>query len=236
MAVFMKFIKVCTDVCFIVLPLIGYIHQYMKIKGLRNSEGFSKMVSFILIFAFLFRIFFWVGERFDTPVLLNAVLGLLMQLALLHICVAYSPENQKKNIDLFSIKNFWEWPYFTDYFLFISFITVVISMISNIIGYDNEKYVFSLGVLTAFIEAFLGFPQMIEIFRTGNVETISYLLVFSWFSGDICKLVYYISNNSPMQLTMCTAFQLFIDCVIVGQISYYRKYGRRNVDIKIQNI
>ena len=53
------------DVGFVLLPLVGYIHQYMKIKTLKSTEGFSKFVSFILIMSYIIRIFFWIGHHFE---------------------------------------------------------------------------------------------------------------------------------------------------------------------------
>lgn len=226
METLMKIIKIACDIGFVVLPLVGYIHQYVKIIKLKNSEGFSKLVSFILIFAFDIRIFFWVGDRFELAVLLNAVIGLIMQLILLHACVKYSGNNQNKtNSDYFSLKEFWNWPYFMDYFYFISLFTITLSLISNIIGYTNQVYIVLLGVLTAIIEALLGVPQMVEIFKTKNVGTISYLLVGSWFCGDVFKLLYYIKVQAPIQLLCCDVFQLIVDIIIIGQLWYYSKYG-----------
>lgn len=223
-------LSVVSDIGFVVFPLLGYIHQYMKILKLKSSEGFSKMVSFILIFAFDVRVFFWIGERFELAVLMNAILGLIMQLLLLHACVKYSKKKNGNKIvsSYFNVYEFWNWPYYMDYFYFVSFFTVALSFISNVIGYDNKSYVFFLGSLTAGIEAFLGVPQMLEIFRTKNVETISYLLVSSWFCGDVFKLIYYLAKNSPLQLIFCDVFQLIVDCVIVWQIWFYSKHNKQS--------
>lgn len=234
-----KFFSILSDIGFVVMPLMGYIHQYMKIHRLKSSEGFSKMVSFILIFAFDVRIFFWIGEHFEFAVLMNAILGLLMQLLLLHACVKYKKSsNNKAPSSYFSIYEFWNWPYYMDYFYFVSLFTVTLSLISNVIGYDNKSYIFFLGSLTAGIEAFLGVPQMLEIFRTKNVETISYLLVSSWFCGDVFKLFYYLLKNTPLQLIFCDIFQLIVDCVIVWQIWFYSNYKRRtkNTNVNTSNV
>lgn len=224
-----RLVSVASDFGFVILPLLGYVHQYMKIYKLKSSEGFSKMVSFILIFAFDVRIFFWVGDRFEFAVLMNAISGLIMQLLLLHACVKYSKKKHNKNVSsYFNINEFWNWPYYMDYFYFVSFFTVTLSLISNVFGYDNKTYMFFLGSLTAGIEAFLGVPQMLEIFRTKNVETISYLLVASWFCGDVFKLIYYLAKNTPLQLIFCDLFQLIVDCTIVWQIWFYSKQNKQN--------
>ena len=105
-----KVLKVFSDIGFIVFPLVGYVHQFIKINRLKSSEGFSKLVSFILIFAFDIRIFFWIGDRFEFAVLLNAIFGLIMQLILLHACVKYTSGNKNKsNSDYFAFKEFWNY-------------------------------------------------------------------------------------------------------------------------------
>ena len=44
-----KVLKILSDIGFIIFPLVGYVHQFIKINRLKSSEGFSKLVSFILL-------------------------------------------------------------------------------------------------------------------------------------------------------------------------------------------
>ena len=215
------------DVSFVVFPTLGYIHQYIKIYRLKNSEGFSKFISFVLIIAYNIRIFFWIGDRFETSIILQAVLGFIMQIFLLQICVKYDKTlSSKKNVNYFSFNLFWNWPYFMDYIYFISFLTIFLSFISNVIGYENKTYMFILGFLSGFVEAMLDIPQIIELCRTRNAKTISYLLVFSWFCGDIFKFGYYTIKNAPLQLIGCSLFQLSTDIFVIFQLWYYTKNGK----------
>ena len=89
------------DAGYVILPSIGYMHQYYKIMTLKKTEGFSKLVSFILIMSFITRIFFWVGRRFEVSLLLNAILGILVQLLLLRICLKYDLSEKKKENNFF---------------------------------------------------------------------------------------------------------------------------------------
>jgi hypothetical protein len=220
------------DIGFVVLPLVGYIHQYMKIKILQNTEGFSKFVSFILIMAYIIRIFFWLGHHFEITILLNAIFGIIMQLLLLQICVKYDKRLQRnQNISrLLNLKEFWNWPFFYDYFFFVSIITILIGFLSNIIGYDNEVYIFILGILTSMIEALLDIPQIYELYISKNPHTISYLLIIGWLCGDIFKVSYYCSRNTPIQLIVCAIFQLSTDFIVIYQIYYYKQKFDENLD------
>ena len=64
----------------------------------------------------------------------------------------------------FNLKEFWNWPFFYDYFFFTLLITIMLGFISNLIGYDNKTYVFILGMMTSMIEAFLDIPQIYELY------------------------------------------------------------------------
>ena len=220
------------DIGFVVLPLVGYIHQYMKIKNLKSTEGFSKLVSFILIMAYIIRIFFWIGNHFEKTILINAIFGLIMQLLLLQICIKYDKKLQKnqKITRLLNLKEFWNWPFFYDYFFFTSFITFLIGIISNIIGYDNAVYVFILGMLTSMIEALLDIPQIYELYISKNPHTISYLMIFGWLAGDIFKVSYYCSRNTPIQLIACAIFQLSTDFIVIYQIYYYNTLYKDDIE------
>ena len=219
------------DVGFIILPSIGYIHQYYKIMTLKKTEGFSKFISFVLITSFIIRIFFWIGKRFEITILINAIFGILIQLLLLRICLKYdlTIKKNEKNIfkRLFNLKEFWNWPYFIDYLIFLIFISSLIGIISLIIGYDNEPYVFALGVLTSLIESFLDVPQIYELYKSKDPFTISYLLVFGWICGDMFKVGYFFLRDTPIQLIACAIFQLTTDIILIVQILYYRIKKKR---------
>ena len=220
------------DIGFVILPSVGYIHQYIKIFLLKKSEGFSKLISFILIMSFIVRIFFWIGEKFEITILYNAIFGILVQLFLLRICLKYDTNirNKEKNNfkRFFNIKQFWNWPYFFDYLFFLIFISCFISLISFIIGYDNKTYIFILGVLTSLIESFLDVPQIYELYKTKNPYTISYLLILGWILGDLFKVIYFFFRDTPIQLILCAIFQLTTDFILISQIFYYRKINKKN--------
>ena len=181
------------DVGYVVLPSVGYMHQYMKISSLKKTEGFSKNICFILIMSYIICLIF------DTKL-----------------------QNDDTIYRFLNLKEFWNWPYFTDYLIFICFITMFITIISLIIGFHNKPYVFILGIITAIIESFSDLPQIYEIYISKNPYTISYLLLFCWVSGDIFKVSYFFCRETPIQLILCGIFQLTTDIILSLQIIYYR--------------
>ena len=190
------------DVGYVVLPSIGYMHQYMKIASLKKTEGFSKNICFILIMSYIFRIFFWIGQHFEISILFNAIFGVFIQLLLLRICLIFDTKLQNDDTiyRFLNLKEFWNWPYFTDYLIFICFITMFITIISS----------------------FSDLPQIYEIYISKNPYTISYLLLFCWVSGDIFKVSYFFCRETPIQLILCGIFQLTTDIILSLQIIYYR--------------
>jgi hypothetical protein len=212
------------DVGYVVLPSIGYMHQYMKIASLKKTEGFSKNICFILIMSYIFRIFFWIGQHFEKSILFNAIFGVFIQLLLLRICLIFDTklQNDVTIYRFLNYKEFWNWPFFTDYLIFIFLISMIITVLSLMIGFHNKPYVFILGVITSIIESFSDLPQIYEIYISKNPYTISYLLLFCWVSGDIFKVSYFFCRETPIQLILCGIFQLTTDIILSLQIIYYR--------------
>jgi uncharacterized protein with PQ loop repeat len=219
-----KIISKIIDILFIFAPNIGYIHQCLKINKNRDSTGFSKFISFILIIAYNIRFFFYFGEKFEITILYQAIFCFIMQLTLLYICIIYDKTlKNRKNSNYFLINQFWNWPYFIDYIFFISFFSAFMSFISNFFSYKNKHYIFILGLLTSFFEALLDIPQIIELYKNKNVKSLSLVLIMTWVFGDLFKFIYYIIKKAPYQLIGCAIFQLSCDFIIIGQVFYYNK-------------
>lgn len=232
-----QIINPIVDISFVLLPALGYIHQFMKIRRLKNADGFSKFISFILVVAMIFRIFYWVGERFSKVFLFQSILLIIVQIILLKECIKYtSYYKNKTDSDYFNIREFWDWPFFEDYTYLIIFLSIFINLISVIIGYDNELYVSTLGTISATVEAMLGIPQVIKNYKTKNVTTISYPLILSWALGDFAKISFCIVKDAPLQLILCSVAQFCVDIIIIAQIFYYTKIYKHFVEEAGENV
>lgn len=71
-------------------PLV-YADQAWSIQKRRNSDGFSKDVCAVLLIANICRCFFWFGERFEFPLLLQSILMIAAQLFLLSLLIKFRP-------------------------------------------------------------------------------------------------------------------------------------------------
>lgn len=221
-----KVYDISFSTCFIVCPTFGYIAQYLKIKKTKSSIGFSKLISLILIIAYVFRVFFYIGEKFAISILLQAICGIIMQIFLIKQCIKYTNYSHRKNSNFFNFSEFWDWPYFYDYFYFVAFFTISLSLVSNLIGYDKKLYVEFLGFVSASSEAFLGVPQVIENYKSKTCKNLSQFLIISWVVGDLLKTIFYIHTKSPIQLILCGICQLVIDAIIILQVVYYHILDR----------
>ncbi|WWC73092.1 uncharacterized protein I206_107057 [Kwoniella pini CBS 10737] len=79
-------------------PLI-YADQAYSIVKKKDSSGFSHDVCGVLLIANTVRVFFWLGNRFETPLLIQSLLLIVSQLILLAICLHYKPLNSENELN-----------------------------------------------------------------------------------------------------------------------------------------
>ncbi|ORX39143.1 hypothetical protein BD324DRAFT_618636 [Kockovaella imperatae] len=72
-------------------PPLVYADQAYSIVKKKDSSGFSHDVCGVVIIANITRIFFWLGNRFETPLLVQSILLIVSQLFLLALCLHYAP-------------------------------------------------------------------------------------------------------------------------------------------------
>ena len=198
----------------------------------------------ILLLANILRIYYWIGKKFSTILLIQSILMIITQLYLLYVSIIYSKEflllskkHKEKNQKTVSFKltppsfsnilnNFWKWNYYSDYLYFLIITILTLTVLTNIFGNNNLAYYESLGALSAAVEALIGVPQFVSNFKNKSTGSLSVGMILSWFFGDAFKTFYFISNNQPIQFICCGIFQLLVDILIIMQIIYY---GNNNV-------
>ncbi|EFA77529.1 hypothetical protein PPL_12132 [Heterostelium album PN500] len=207
-------------------PVIGYVSQYKSMKETRNAEAFSSKVSLILLLSNILRCYFWIGERFETTLLYQALVMIVAQLLMLQLTVSLKASDsisrsRRSLSQSFTAQPFWEWDSLSPYLMFLAGYSGLF-MLLTMMFYGSSSFFDLLGTLSLTIEAMLGVPQLYQNYKNGSAKGLSFVLIGSWFLGDLFKTLYFFYNNSPNQFIYCGLFQLFVDVAISYQILTYK--------------
>ena len=66
-------------------PSIGYFAQMREIRVTHNCEGFSPLLSLILLASNTLRIYYWIGARFNIALLCQAIVMIAVQSGLVYV-------------------------------------------------------------------------------------------------------------------------------------------------------
>eukprot|EP01133_Synstelium_polycarpum_P019051 gene19051-22807_t len=211
-------------------PVIGYVSQYKSIATTRSSEGFSTRVCLILLLANILRVYFWIGKQFDDTLLYQSLVMIVAQLTMLHLCVSVKASDsiltrQRRDIyqymtSAFSPSDFWDWDVFPPYLVFLGAYSVFFLMLTYMFIYVPSFFEL-LGALSLTIEAMLGVPQLIQNYQKRSTKGLSFVLIGSWFIGDLFKTSYFYFTGAPNQFVFCGTFQLLVDGLITYQMLTY---------------
>lgn len=202
-------------------PPLVYADQAASIIRKRDATGFSRDVCAILLLANITRCFFWLGNHFELALLIQSVLMILAQLALLYICIRYrptiSPEIFGTSTRPFS---FWQWSTYTQYIEFLAGFILLEAILFLILG-RSDVFVSLLGFVALGLESTLPIPQLISNFKQRSLYGFRMSTLIGWAGGDTFKVVYFFLQESPLQFKVCAIFQLSIDFAIVVQRLYF---------------
>ncbi|KAK0218008.1 hypothetical protein IW262DRAFT_1275612 [Armillaria fumosa] len=170
-------------------PPLVYADQAASIIRKRDATGFSRDVCAILLLANITRCFFWLGNHFELALLIQSVLMILAQLALLYICIRYrptiSPENFGTSTRPFS---FWQWSTYTQYIEFLAGFILLEAILFLILG-RSDVFVSLLGFVALGLESTLPIPQLISNFKQRSLYGFRMSTLIGWAGGDSFKCV-----------------------------------------------
>ncbi|KAI5995694.1 hypothetical protein EDD15DRAFT_2387636 [Pisolithus albus] len=202
-------------------PPLVYADQAVSIVRKKDSTGFSRDVCAILLLANITRCFFWLGTRFEFALLIQSILMILAQLALLYICIRYRPRSSP---DMFGASGrpfaFWHWPSYAQYIEFLAGF-ILISAIAYLIFGRSDVYISIIGFVALGMESMLPVPQFISNFKQKSLYGFRASTLIGWVGGDSFKTAYFFVQGSPLQFKVCALFQLSVDFIIVVQRLYY---------------
>ena len=224
------------DIFVVICPGISYLLQVVKFYKTKSSEGFSKFTCFILFTANICRIFFWIGKRFKITLLLQSFDIVLFQFYLIHLCIKFQENSgkylpnlkSKKSLfyyfthwsDTFNIKKIWKWNIEIEYYKFMLFIILVLTIICSLV---KISILFDIiGGISAIFETMICGPQIIENCRTKNTKNVSCLMIFLWMLGDTFKFLYNVKYKTPIQMIIGAAIQVLSEIIVMFQFIIYK--------------
>ena len=229
---FSSIIKYSADILMIFIPSIGYIFQAMKFKQTKSSKGFARFLCLLLLIANILRVFFWFGKKFSLPLLFQAIIVIISQIYLIHVYLEYQedlPMKTEKTMNEYltnwketlSPKKIWNWNDEIEYYKFILFIIVFLSIICTVVGTKNIQFYEILGTLSVSCETFIELPQIKENCMIKNTKNLSGTMVFMWFVGDLFKTTYNFMYKSPMQMIIGGIIMNCEDIILSSQFLVY---------------
>lgn len=200
-------------------PPLVYADQAVSIVRKKDSTGFSRDVCAILLLANITRCFFWLGTRFEFALLVQSILMILAQLALLYICIRYQPRPDTRGQSSRPFA-FWHWPSYVQYIEFLAGF-ILISAIAYLIFGRADVYISIIGFVALGMESMLPIPQLISNYKQKSLYGFRASTLIGWVGGDSFKTAYFFVQGSPLQFKVCALFQLSVDFIIVMQRLYY---------------
>ncbi|KNZ71635.1 PQ-loop repeat-containing protein 1 [Termitomyces sp. J132] len=201
-------------------PLVCCFYTILEITNV-DSTGFSHDVCAILLIANITRCFFWLGDHYELALLVQSILMILAQLALLYICILYRPRLSPEGLGGSTRPlTFWQWPNYSQYIEFLAGLVLCQAILFLIFG-RFETFVSILGFVALGLESTLPIPQLISNYNQRSLYGFRMSTLVGWAGGDSFKTAYFFLQNSPLQFKVCAIFQLSVDCAIVIQrVSY----------------
>lgn len=185
----------------------------------RSSDGFSFDIPLIMLVACISKLFYWPGARYDTALLLQAGIMIVVQIILLQIALTNRPPQDKlgpasTNMPFAPARrdkrpyDFWQWRDARPYWLFIVYFTAVLCVLQVVFG-TWAPYVNVLGYFALFVEAILPVPVIMNNHKNRSVKGFRLSVLANWLLGDVMKMTFFFLSESriPWSFKLCGFFQ-----------------------------
>ncbi|CAK4034070.1 pq loop repeat [Lecanosticta acicola] len=228
-------------------PVTSYGDQIWSMNKNRSSAGFSLDIPLIMLVASTLKIFYWLGSRYDFPLLIQASVMVMVQILLLHIALIYRPPfgaQHSLNKPFAGVTegdsyvsrphNFWQWRSRKPYWHFLAYYTITLAALQVLIG-SNELYVVIQGYVALSVEAILPIPQILENRRIRSCKGFRLSVLVNWLIGDVFKMTYFFLSDGgvPWAFKLCGLFQAACDCYLGVQYWMYGE-GEPVVDVDMK--
>ncbi|KAF8199170.1 hypothetical protein BJ912DRAFT_690726 [Pholiota molesta] len=168
-------------------PPLVYADQTLSIVKKKDSTGFSRDVCAILLIANITRCFFWLGDHFEIALLVQSILMILAQLALLYICILYRPQISPESLGTSTRPiSFWQWSSYSQYIEFLAGLILCEAILFLIFG-RSKTFVNILGFAALGLESTLPIPQLLSNYRQRSLYGFRSSTLIGWVGGDSFK-------------------------------------------------
>ncbi|GAB7342787.1 hypothetical protein MBLNU457_g0924t2 [Dothideomycetes sp. NU457] len=217
-------------------PVTSYADQIYAIHRSRDSAGFSLDIPLIMLLASILKVFYWLGAHYDTSLLIQASLMVVVQAVLLYVALNGRPQmNAASHLsqpfagsregDTYVSRpfNFWQWRSPRPYWLTLAYYAGGLLIMQMLIG-TPPWYVTLQGYVALGIEAGLPIPQILSNQRNQSCKGFRFSVLINWLVGDVFKMSFFFLSEShiPWAFKLCGLFQACCDAYLGVQ---YYMYG-----------
>ncbi|KAH9842167.1 putative membrane protein [Teratosphaeria destructans] len=217
-------------------PVTSYADQIWSINKTRSAAGFSLDIPLIMLVASILKVFYWLGARYDFPLLIQASVMCVVQVLLLHVALLHRPPfgaqhslnkpfvgAQESDQLVTRPYNFWQWRSRKPYWHFLGYYTAVLATLQYLIG-RNASYIAIQGYVALGVEAILPIPQILQNHRSRSCKGFRLSVLVNWIIGDVFKMTYFFLSEGgvPWAFKLCGLFQAGCDAYLGVQ---YWMYG-----------
>lgn len=200
-----------------------------------------------MLLASILKVFYWFGAHYDTALLIQALLTLVVQTILLKVALdnrprsstrgglehnpfaAYNSSNVKDLLQntLNGVRpfNFWRWTNTRPYFQFLAYVVTALLSIQVLLPFISRTsfYVSLLGYLGLAIEALLPIPQILKNHNARSCKGFRLSVIINWLAGDSMKMSYFFLSKEvvPWPFKLCGIFQACCDSYLGVQFYMY---------------
>lgn len=211
-----------------------------------------------MLVASILKIFYWFGAYYDTSLLIQACLMIIVQTILLKVALdnraptgsrggvehrpfsAYSADSVLE--DVMAGKrpfNFWRWNNAKPYFQFLAYLFGTLLFVHVLLPFISRTtfYITLLGYVGLAIEAFLPVPQILKNHNARSCKGFRLSVIINWLAGDTMKMSYFFLSKEfvPWPFRLCGIFQACCDTYLGLQYYMYGD-GSRNRGFEMNSI
>ena len=195
-----------------------------------------------MLVASILKVFYWFGAYYDTSLLIQACIMIVVQLVLLKVALDnrggsvvqhepfrdYNYSVQGGLDQILSGKrpwDFWRWRDRRIYFQVLAYFTGVLLAVHVLLPWvsANPVYISFLGYVGLAVEAILPLPQIYKNHTARSCKGFRLSVIVNWLAGDAMKMSYFFLSTRVVTwpFRLCGMFQACCDAYLGLQFWMY---------------